>query len=133
MTRYLLDTNHLSPLVTLSHPLRLQIRERLKPADSFAIPVPALIEFLFGIGLLPRAHLNNETWQAMADEFAYYGAERQDAEMAADLRLKLRRVGRQLGAIDALIAVLALRNDLTLLTTDGDFSAIPGLKLENWR
>lgn len=69
----------------------------------------------------------------MADEFAYYGVERQDAEMAADLRLKLRRVGRQLGAVDALIAVLALRNDLTLLTTDGDFAAVPGLKLENWR
>jgi len=133
MTRYLLDTNHLSPLVTLSHPLRLQIRERLETADSFAIPAPALTEFLFGIGLLPRARLNNETWQAMADEFAYYGVERQDAEMAADLRLKLRRVVRQLGAVDALIAVLALRNDLTLLTTDGDFAAVPSLKLENWR
>ena len=32
----------------------------------------------------------------------------------------------------SLIAVIALRYDLTLLTTDGDFQAIPGLRLENW-
>ena len=34
--------------------------------------------------------------------------------------------------IDALIAAIALRYDLTLLTTDGDFYAVPDLKHENW-
>ena len=33
---------------------------------------------------------------------------------------------------DALIAAVALRRDLTLLTTDGDFAAVPGLLCENW-
>lgn len=32
----------------------------------------------------------------------------------------------------SLIAAVALRYDLTLLTTDKDFSAIPQLKQENW-
>jgi predicted nucleic acid-binding protein len=37
-----------------------------------------------------------------------------------------------LETVDSLIAVIALRNDLTLLTTDGDFKPIPQLKRENW-
>ena len=38
-----------------------------------------------------------------------------------------RRQGWQLATIDALIAAIALRYNLILLTTDQDFRAIPGL------
>ena len=40
---------------------------------------------------------------------------------AATLRNLCRRNGVQVGTIDALIASLAIRFELTLLTTDGDF------------
>jgi predicted nucleic acid-binding protein len=40
---------------------------------------------------------------------------------AADLRDACRRHGVQLGTIDALLALLCLRHDLTMLTTDADF------------
>lgn len=56
-----------------------------------------------------------------------------DADQAADLQVHLRRQGRQLATVDALIAVTALRYDLTLLTTDKDFEVIPSLRCENWR
>lgn len=55
----------------------------------------------------------------------------EDAEKAAILQLELRRQDWQLGTIDALIAAVALRYDLVLLTTDRDFQAIPGLPQEN--
>jgi len=42
----------------------------------------------------------------------------------------LRRAGRQLATIDALAAAVALRYGLTVLTTDSDFSAVPGLARE---
>ena len=41
---------------------------------------------------------------------------------AAQLRNRCRRAGGQVGTIDALIAQLCLRHDLTLLTTDNDFA-----------
>ena len=132
MTRYLLDTNHLSPLVTAEHPVRAVILERAAAGDSFTIPTPVLSEFLFGIGLLPRAKDNQTAWQALSEAFGYHRIDRQDAEAAAELRLHLRRVGRQLAIVDALVAVLALRHGLTLLTTDADFYGIPGLTKENW-
>ena len=50
--------------------------------------------------------------------------DRRDYIDAADLRNRCRRSGIQVGTIDALLAQLCIRHDLTLLTTDGDFSLI---------
>ena len=47
--------------------------------------------------------------------------DREDHVAAADLRNKCRRAGIQVGTIDALLAQLCIRHDLTLLSTDNDF------------
>jgi tRNA(fMet)-specific endonuclease VapC len=132
MTAYLLDTNHASPLVTLGHPLRQRVLQQLDAGDSFAICVPMLTETLFGIGILPRAAQNRAEWAQLQPALPCYIPDETDAMLAADLQIALRRQGRQLATVDALIAVIALRYDLTLLTTDGDFRAVPNLRYENW-
>jgi tRNA(fMet)-specific endonuclease VapC len=132
MTDYLVDTNHLSVLVTKDHPLRLLFVQRMKLDDTFAIAVPALAEMLFGIHMTPRSKQNLAEWTQLSVTFLYLDTIRQDAERAATLQAELRRHGWQLGTVDALIAATALRYDLTLLTSDKDFSRIPGLRLENW-
>ena len=48
--------------------------------------------------------------------------DRHDHIEAASLRNACRRAGVQLGTIDALLARLCIRHDLTMLTTDGDFA-----------
>jgi tRNA(fMet)-specific endonuclease VapC len=133
MTEYLLDTNHISPLITLEHPLREHVLSRFQHGDSFSIAAPALVEFLFGISTLPRAKQNRAEWERLHHRFIYYSIDKSDAEQAAELRLILRQQGRQLAPFDALIAVVALRYELVLLTTDKDFQPIVGLKQENWR
>lgn len=47
--------------------------------------------------------------------------EREDHVAAAELRNTCRRAGIQIGTIDALLAQLCIRHDLTLLSTDNDF------------
>ena len=47
--------------------------------------------------------------------------DRTDHIEAAELRNRCRRSGLQLGTIDALLAQLCIRHELTLLTTDPDF------------
>jgi len=47
--------------------------------------------------------------------------DREDHVAAADLRNTCRRAGIQVGTIDALLAQLCIRHDLTLLSTDNDF------------
>lgn len=133
MTEYLLDTNHISPIVTPGHPLREKIRTRFWQGDIFSIPVPALSEFLYGISVIPRAERNLREWKRLRQDFGYYSVDQTDAEQSAKLRAALRRRGWQLGIIDAMIAVIALRNDLILLTTDKDFSIISEFQQENWR
>jgi predicted nucleic acid-binding protein len=49
---------------------------------------------------------------------------RRDHIEAAEVRNACRRAGLQLGAIDALLAQLCIRNNLTMLTTDEDFSRV---------
>lgn len=53
--------------------------------------------------------------------------DRQDYIDAAELRNSCRRKGVQIGTIDALLAQLAIRHDLSLLTADGDFDHIAKL------
>lgn len=48
--------------------------------------------------------------------------DRDDHIGAASLRIVCRQAGVQIGTIDALLAQLAIRHDLTLLSTDKDFT-----------
>ncbi len=50
--------------------------------------------------------------------------ERDDHIEAAALRNRCRRAGIQIGTIEALLAQLCLRHDLTMLSTDEDFAHI---------
>jgi predicted nucleic acid-binding protein len=50
--------------------------------------------------------------------------ERRDHIEAAALRNACRRQGIQVGTMDALLAQLCIRHELTMLTTDGDFEHI---------
>ena len=128
MADYLLDANHASPLVTLSHPLRQLVLQALETNYTFSICVPVLTETLYGIGILPRAKQNLAEWARLKPSILCYVPDEDDARFAAELQLSLRRRGWQLETVDA----LALRYDLTLLTSDNDFQAVPELKLENW-
>jgi predicted nucleic acid-binding protein len=60
--------------------------------------------------------------------------DRQDYIAAAALRNECRRAGVQAGTIDALIAQLCIRHELTLLTTDKDFMHMQRImpKLQVW-
>jgi predicted nucleic acid-binding protein len=58
---------------------------------------------------------------------------REDHVQAAELRNRCRRAGVQIGTIDALLAQLCLRHELTMLTADEDFRRISQhSKLKVW-
>lgn len=50
--------------------------------------------------------------------------DRDDHIEAAELRNRCRRAGIQVGTIDALLAELCIHHELTMLTTDNDFTHI---------
>ena len=59
--------------------------------------------------------------------------DREDHTHAAELRNHCRRKGVQLGTIDALLAQLCIRHDVTMLTADEDFTHVAEhSKLKLW-
>lgn len=65
--------------------------------------------------------------------FPLLAPDRDDHVAAADLRTRCRKRGVQIGTIDALLAQLCVRHDLTLLTTDEDFARMtPLCSLRLW-
>jgi len=132
MATYLLDTNHVSRLISERHPFLQRVLHEAEFGNTFVICVPVLTEFLFGIGILSRAGQNLAIWRQLAPRFPCYRPAEREATLAAELQIALRRRGWQLETVDALIAAVALQHELILLTTDKDFLAVPGLQIENW-
>lgn len=106
-----------------------------RDAAADAPEVQALVEALAGsdvvvtTGLVLQELLQGFTGpkaaSAIIERFsalALIQPDRDDHIAAADLRNKCRRAGVQLGTVDALIAQLCIRNGLTLLTSDRDFT-----------
>lgn len=55
------------------------------------------------------------------------------AEAYARIRVSLERTGGSIGSNDLWIAATALAHDATLVTNNtGEFSRVPGLKIEDW-
>ncbi len=75
--------------------------------------------------------------QVIIDRFSVLplvSPDRRDHIEAAELRNTCRRAGFQIGTIDALLAQLCVRHDLTLLTTDKDFDGVAArFDLRLWR
>ena len=96
------------------------LREALQGTESVVTTGLVLQELLQGFAG-PRAR------RELIDRFSalpLISPDRQDHVDAAQLRNRCRRAGVQVGTIDALIAQLCLRHDLTLLTTDNDFVGV---------
>lgn len=56
------------------------------------------------------------------------------AERYGELRAHLDAAGTPIGPNDLMIASIALANSLTLVTHNtGEFSRVPGLRLEDWQ
>ena len=81
--------------------------------------------------LTPSRRQNLAEWARLRPSFVCFTPGEDDAENAAALQRALRRQGWQLETVDAFIAVIALRYDLALLTSDNDFVPVPNLKQEN--
>ena len=93
------------------------LRDALESGETIVITGLVLQELLQGFSG-PRARKD------IIDRFTalpLLAPDRLDHIDAAELRNRCRRAGLQMGTIDAVIAQLCIRHDLTLLTTDNDF------------
>ena len=94
------------------------LREAIEGSDAVVTTGLVLQELLQGFN-------GPSDRQAIIDRFGAFPLiqpDRQDHVAAAEVRNVCRRSGVQIGTIDALLIQLCGRHDLTLLSTDKDFS-----------
>lgn len=132
---FLLDTNVCIALMKgRDHALRERIRRERDARVRMAVSSVSVFELWFGVGKSQRKEENArrlEAFQALPFEWLDFDCE--DARHAGLLRGTLVAAGTPIGFYDTLIAAQALRQDLTIVTANvGEFTRVPGLRLENW-
>lgn len=137
MNGYLLDTNVVSELT--NEVPNAGVVTFLVEHDDLWLSSVTVHELEYGLRLLPRGRRRDRLYAAHSGIMAIYDdrilpLDRAAAELAADLRAQVRRVGRTLDLGDALIAGIARANDLAVVTRNvRDFDGL-GVELVNpWR
>lgn len=131
MTLYLLDTNAVSNLVDEPEGA---IARRIAQVGAQNVATSIIVngEIEFGLELKQSKRLTAQVKQVLSVLPTLPFEEPADQRYGL-LRAYLKRQGRLIGPNDMLIAAHALALDATLVTANvGEFSRIPGLKVENW-
>ena len=133
MRRYLLDTNALGDAINRRRGVHERVARARAAGHVIGTSVIAVGELLAGIEgsetrdanlkVADRALVKIKKWPFAAETAPFFGR----------LQAFLRRIGRPMQPQDVLIAATALElGRCTVVTTDSDFLAIPGLTVENW-
>lgn len=110
--------------------------ERLEQCEPRQIHVSAITIFEFEAGLFdgsPNIRQRRAMWQRFQGLITYELVTDSIASGGAGIVRATAKAGKQIGALDALIAATALEWDFTLATRDSDYDRVKGLRVEHWR
>ena len=129
---YLLDTNHLGHAVTPGSPVRGRIVEHRARGARVGTCVPVLCEIEAGIQQVGRPEVYRHNFQRLLRQVRVWPVDPATARIYGAIHHNLRSRGRVLSQVDIMLAALARQMQLTLVTSDQDFTAIPDVPNENW-
>lgn len=132
MTLYLLDTNHLSAAINRDADLRAKLRDVRLRGDRIGTCVPVLCELHAGIALTARRDHNQRLLRQLLREVRTWPIDHKTAELYGELYHELRRSGKALSQVDIMLAALARQTSAVLVSTDRDFEAVAGVRVETW-
>jgi tRNA(fMet)-specific endonuclease VapC len=132
---YLLDTNVCIALINgSSPPVRTRFSKTIESGESVWIPSVSVYELWYGVAKSVQKQANTLRLQKFLDGpvrlLEFTG---EDARYAGEIRNRLERAGRPIGAYDVLIAGQALHRKLTLVTSNTrEFARVQGLHWQDW-
>lgn len=134
MRRYLLDTNTATDLIAKRGAVPERARAARRAGDRVGLGIPVLAELYYGIEFSSSRQRNLQRLRQAMSGLTIWPFDEKGAAEFGRLRAELRRLGRPMQVIDIMIAAIALNlGNCTVVSTDSDFAAVPGLSLENWR
>lgn len=132
MSRILLDTNICIYIIKDSpKSVRAKLGE-YKSGDVFLSTITQA-ELYFGVEKSKFKNANLSSLNAFLSFFPVLNFDEKSAIEYAKIRTNLEKSGKIIGAMDMLIASIAISNDITLVTNNTkEFERVPNLRLENW-
>ena len=132
MIAYLLDTNHLSAALGDESDVYRRVLAARRGGLRIGTCAPVLCELAVGIEQTARREANWEALRVFMRQIRIWPVDASVARIYGQLYNELRAKGRVLSQVDMMVAALAQRLKLTVLTTDTDFAAVPDVRTENW-
>ncbi|GBC91866.1 Ribonuclease VapC2 [bacterium HR15] len=131
MTRYLLDTNHVSAFWTQDAILRERINRALDA--QYYLCTPSVAELWHMVFNSSRVAYNQARLEVLLQQFPILDFDASAAIAYGRLWTELKQRGRPIPVIDAQIAAIAIVHNMTVLTSDvRHFSQVPAVAFENW-
>ncbi len=104
------------------------LRRPLRSADRLVVPSVVLGEFYFGV----RQSRHRSRYEAWLRQYLPYTevatVTSGTADAYADIRLELKEAGSPISPNDFWIAALARQHGLAVLSNDGDFDLVQGVR-----
>ncbi len=132
MPRFMLDTNSVSYALRGNPP---SVREHLRHVPMAQVCISSITEaeLLFVLALKPQATKLAELVNQFFLGVSVFPWDSAAAKAYADLCSTSWKKGRQLAAMDMLVAAHAFASGLTLVTSDRSFRSLrPRLRLADW-
>jgi len=108
------------------------VKDQFARADEVFVSSIALGELYFGAGKSGRPQTNLARIDEFVADNVVLGCDTDAARWYGKVKNALRLKGRPIPGNDLWIAAIALQHDLTLITRDGHFNEVDGLKVEVW-
>jgi tRNA(fMet)-specific endonuclease VapC len=133
MMRYLLDTGIAQDFINGRHGVRTRVDEFRHNGCRIGICVPVLGELWSGVEGSASRDRNENLLRHALSRLVVWPYSKEAAEEFGRLFAELRRTGRPMQQIDIQIAAIALSmGNCTVVSSDSDLAAVPGLVVENW-
>lgn len=130
--KYLLDTNICIYIIKKKPESVIKIFSKIKLGDV-EISATTITEMYFGLAKSSKPNENTIALQEFLQPLVTLDFNSDDAVVYGRIRAELEANGQMIGAMDLLIAAIALSRELILVTNnEKEFSRIKDLKLENW-
>jgi tRNA(fMet)-specific endonuclease VapC len=129
---FLLDTNHVGFAIRPISPLRDRLRRAYRQGSRLATCFPVLCELEAGIQQTSDPKACRSRLRELLKLVRIWPFDVQIAQAYGELFHELKRLGRVLSQVDMMLCAMARSMKVIVLTTDGDFDALPQIRTENW-
>ena len=126
--RFVLDTN----IITAWIKGEKIIAEKVEKANAVYIPIIVLGELYYGASYSTHVQKNIGVIKKLTNRYKLLLLDEATSIEYGKIKSTLRKKGLPIPENDIWIAAIALRNKLPLVTRDGHFNDVSGLKLIAW-